>query len=41
MGVPEILESIDRRWETLMLPETKELAKDDYIGIKNHFEAVI
>ncbi len=41
MTIPEILASIDRRWETLMLPETRELAKEDYDKIKNHFEAML
>jgi HD superfamily phosphodiesterase len=41
MSIQEIIAAIDRRWETLMLPETKELAKGDYIKIKNHFEAML
>jgi HD superfamily phosphodiesterase len=41
MSVPEMLRGIDARWDTLMLPETKELTKDDYLRIKKHFEAML
>jgi HD superfamily phosphodiesterase len=39
--VPEIIESIDRRWDTLTLPETKELAQKDYERVRKHFEALL
>lgn len=41
MSIPEILESIGRRWDTLMLPETRELARNDYEKVKKHFRAML
>jgi len=41
MSIPEMLASINRRWDTLMLPETKEMARGDYEKIKKHFEAML
>jgi len=41
MSIPEMLKIIEARWETLMLPETKELAREDYLKIKKHFEAML
>ena len=41
MTIPEMLKSINRRWDTLMLPETKELGEGDYEKIKQHFETML
>lgn len=41
MTIPEMLASIDRRWDTLMLPKTKEVGLGNYNKIKQHFEAML
>jgi HD superfamily phosphodiesterase len=41
MTIPEILGSIERRWNTLMLPETKGLAREDYEKIRSHFKDML
>jgi len=37
----EIIENIDLRFDTLALPESKELAKADYLKVRGHFEALL
>jgi len=37
----KIIENIDTRWGTLMLPESRTVGKSDYLKVRKHFEALL
>jgi HD superfamily phosphodiesterase len=39
--IPEILGTINRRYETLVFQESKDLGREDYLKIKKHFENLL